>query len=175
MVAHRSAGASGAAVPAVTARPATWSDLGQMAGLCRESQAALVAWRGGGLLIERQGLAEPLTDSLAVLMDTPSARAWMGTLDDHVVGWASAHTEALSSAGLLGVLDAIFVEEPARGVGVGEAMMEAMIDWLTGLGCIGVDASALPGCRQAKGFLESAGFKARLIVMHRALPSCEVT
>lgn len=158
--------------PGVAARPATAGDLVHLAELYRASQHALVAWRGGDLLVERQGLAEPLVDSPGAPADRLGPAAWVGTIDDQVVGWAQAHTDALSSGDLLGAIDAIFVEEAARGVGVGEAMMDAMIQWFTSLGCTGVDASALPGSRQAKGFLETAGFKARLIVMHRSLPSC---
>ncbi len=158
--------------PGVTARPATGDDLVPMAELYRASQEALVGWRGGELFVERQGLVEPLVDSVGALMDRSGARTWVGTIDDQVVGWSQAHTDALSSGALLGAIDAIFVEEPARGVGVGRAMMDAMIGWFTSLGCTGVDASALPGSRQAKGFLEATGFKARLIVMHRSLPSC---
>ncbi len=154
--------------PHEAARPATQADLAHLVRLCRQSQAELVGWRGGDLLAEREGLAEPLADSLSGLMADPAAGVWVGTLDDQVVGWATGHSQTLPSGAILGTIDAIFVEEAARGVGVGEAMMKAMTGWFDGLGCIGVDASALPGSRRAKGFLESAGFKARLIVMHRA-------
>ena len=36
-------------------------------------------------------------------------------------------------------------------------------------GCRWVDGTALPGDRGAKNFYESAGFKARLLTMHRDL------
>jgi hypothetical protein len=35
------------------------------------------------------------------------------------------------------------------------------------LGCVGVDAPALPGSRSAKAFFEDNGFIARMLVMHR--------
>ena len=68
-----------------------------------------------------------------------------------------------------GVLDACYVEPEARGVGMGRLLMEAAVAWLEEPGCAGVDGTALPGDRQAKNFFESAGFKARMLTMHRAL------
>lgn len=150
------------------ARPATAADLGELVRLGRESQADMAAGRGGHLWLEHQGLPEPLADHLMALMADPAAQAWVGSLDGHVVGWSRAHVEDLASGVTLGTIDALFVEEAARGVGVGEAMMEAMMGWFDRRACVGVDAMALPGSRAAKGFLESAGFKARLLVMHRS-------
>jgi GNAT superfamily N-acetyltransferase len=60
----------------------------------------------------------------------------------------------------------VFVEEGARGVGLGEAILEDLVAWFADRGCVGVDAPALPGHRQAKNFFEAHGFVARLLVMH---------
>jgi GNAT superfamily N-acetyltransferase len=64
---------------------------------------------------------------------------------------------------------ALYVVPAARGVGVGEAMMERLLAWFARQGCRGVDAEALPGDRASKSFWEDAGFRARLITMHRDL------
>jgi hypothetical protein len=48
-------------------------------------------------------------------------------------------------------------------------MLDSVTSWLTARGCRAVDAGALPGERATKSFFESAGFKARLITMHREL------
>jgi len=69
-----------------------------------------------------------------------------------------------------GVLDLCFVEEGAREVGLGHLLVDAAIAWFRDRGCTGVDGTAHPGDRAAKNFFESAGFKARLLVMHRPLP-----
>ena len=67
------------------------------------------------------------------------------------------------------MLDACYVEPGARGVGLGRLLLDAAVAWLEAQGCPGVDGVALPGDRAAKSFYESAGFKARLLTMHRAL------
>ncbi|MBV8949825.1 MAG: GNAT family N-acetyltransferase, partial [Actinobacteria bacterium] len=69
----------------------------------------------------------------------------------------------------IGALDACYVEPEARGVGVGRALLDDLVRWFESTGCRGVDAAALPGDRDTKNFFEAAGFKARLITMHRAL------
>jgi len=63
----------------------------------------------------------------------------------------------------------LYVEPDRRGLGVGRAMLDALIGWFTESGCRSVDGAALPGDRASKNFFEGAGFKARLITMHRSL------
>ena len=93
----------------------------------------------------------------------------VGTIDGVVVGYAVARVERLGDGSRLGVVDDIFVEEEARGIGVGEAMMNDLVAWSRAKGCFGMDAMALPGHRLTKNFFEESGFTARKIVMHRSL------
>jgi ribosomal protein S18 acetylase RimI-like enzyme len=60
----------------------------------------------------------------------------------------------------------VFTEEAARGVGVGEAMRDAVMDDFAARGFRLFDAHVLPGHRLAKNFFEAGGFSARSIVMH---------
>ena len=94
---------------------------------------------------------------------------WVGTIDGTPVGYASAHSETLRDGTVLGVIDHLFVEEGARDVGVGEALMDLLLEWFRSQGCAAADAAALPGNRQTKNFFETAGFSARLIVMHHRI------
>jgi GNAT superfamily N-acetyltransferase len=94
---------------------------------------------------------------------------WAGTIDDVVVGYAIVRREELRTGEVLAVVDGLYVEEEARQVGVGEALMEQVLAWATARGCTGVDAIALPGSRATKNFFEESGFTARLLVMHRRL------
>ena len=71
--------------------------------------------------------------------------------------------------GMFVELDDIFVEEDARGIGVGELMMGELVSWCRDQGCFGIDVMALPGHRAAKNFFEESGFTARQIVMHHRL------
>jgi GNAT superfamily N-acetyltransferase len=64
-------------------------------------------------------------------------------------------------------IDCCYVEEDARGVGVGTALMEAAIAWSERAGYVELDALALPGDRATKQRLEAAGFTARLLTLSR--------
>ncbi len=94
--------------------------------------------------------------------------AWVATLDGRVRGFALAHVESWG-AGRRGILDACFVEQGARGNGVGKLLLAACVSWLEAEGSGGIDGIALPGDRAAKNFYEAAGFKARQLVMYRPL------
>jgi hypothetical protein len=52
-------------------------------------------------------------------------------------------------------------------VSVGESIMAALVAFCDHARCVGIDAWALPGHRDAKNFFEGSGFSARGIVMHR--------
>ena len=92
-----------------------------------------------------------------------------GSIDEVVVGYAVGHVEALRDGGRLGVVEELFVEEGARGVAVGERMMDVLLEWFAGTGVVGIDAYALPGARETKNFFERSGFSARLLVMHHRM------
>ena len=83
------------------------------------------------------------------------------------MGFAALLIDVLHDGARLGVITDLFVEEGAREVGVGEAMVGQLVAFCSEAGCIGVDALALPGARAAKNFFEESGFVARAIVMHR--------
>lgn len=119
--------------------------------------------RGGAVFLARE-----------VPENAPSAGdearpVWVGTIDETAVGYAAAHVETLRDGTVLGVIDHLFVESDARDVGVGEALMDALLAWFRSQGCTAADATALPGNRETKNFFETAGFSARLIVMHHRL------
>ncbi|HMC05356.1 MAG TPA: GNAT family N-acetyltransferase [Actinomycetota bacterium] len=152
------------------ARRAHPDDLPRLAELYRAALAHLGAGRGGALLAEHHGRPEPVEQHLARTLEDSGRTARVGTLDDQIVGFASGRTETLPGGTVLGVVEELFVEPGARGVGVGEALMDALLAWFAERGCAGVDTVALPGDRLSKNFFESSGFKARLIVMHRELP-----
>lgn len=152
------------------ARPARFADLQALAQLRREALAELAALRGGDLYQRREAPPEPLEDDLAAALAGERRSAWVGTLDGQTVGYGLARCEVLPGGGSPhGVVEALYVTPGGREVGVGEALLNAMVDWLVARGCDGIDAMALPGHRVAKNFLESAGFKARLLILHRSV------
>ena len=65
---------------------------------------------------------------------------------------------------------------PPRGrasVGVGEAVMDAVMTWSESKGCRGIDGFALPGDRETQNFFERFGLTARAILVHRSLLPAE--
>jgi GNAT superfamily N-acetyltransferase len=68
-----------------------------------------------------------------------------------------------------GRVECVYVEDQARGVGVGSALMEAAVAWCVEHQCADMDARALPGDRASKQRLEAAGFTARLLILNRRL------
>ncbi len=150
-------------------RPAEEADLPRLADLARKAIDELAPMRGGAVWLAREARTEPLDESLRLALKDPEARVLAGTIDGVVIGYAVARVERLDDGRGLGVVDDIFVEAEARGVGVGEAMIGDLVSWCEEQGCIGVDAVALPGHRATKNFFETFGFTARKLVMHHRL------
>ena len=150
-------------------RPASADDLPRVVELARLQRAELAAMRGGALWLEREAWPEPLADAYGSLLAREDSRLVVGTLDDVVVGFGLVVVETLRSGARLGVITDLFVEEPAREVAVGEALVGALVAHCRAVGCVGVDATALPGHRAAKNFFETHGFTARALTMHHRL------
>lgn len=151
------------------ARPATDADLPRLALLVEEAVAEQAEARGGAVWAARETRARPAAASLATDLVADDHLLLAGTIDEAVVGYAAVHTETLRDGTLLGVLTDLYVEPGARGVGVGEHLVGAVVSWCAGRGCHGVDGLALPGNRGTKNFFEAHGFTARAIVVHRRL------
>jgi ribosomal protein S18 acetylase RimI-like enzyme len=155
-------------------RPATAADIPRVVELARLVRAELSRMRGGALWAAREAWPEPLDDAYGALLERDDALLVVGTIDDVIVGYGAVLVELLRSGAPLGVVTDLFVEEEARAVGVGEAMADAVVAHCRARGCVGIDASALPGHRAAKNFFEAHGFTARALVMHRRLdPAAE--
>lgn len=170
------------------ARPATVADLARVRVLWERAARELDERRGGRRLVlasprppeldageptrgsgpgarDRHGPAGP--GDLPAVTDTERVLV-VGGIDDVVLGFAEAVVERGAPVPVA-VLRAAYVEEGARGVGIGEAMVELVTEWAGAQGCAGIDAYALPGSRSAKAFFEDQGFVTRLLTMYRPL------
>jgi GNAT superfamily N-acetyltransferase len=158
--------------PAATegCRVANRVDLPRLAELAERAVAELRVGRGGVVWGRTTARRDPFEDQLGVELASPGHHVVVGTLDDDVLGYGVVRLERLPDAGLLGIITDLYTEPEARGVGIGEAMMDALVAWCTEAGCFGVDSLALPGDRHTKNFFESFGLVARAIVVHRTLP-----
>lgn len=150
-------------------RPATVDDLDHLTALFERAAAEMAPARGGAVFVAREARPQPVIESFRAALAADDHGVWVGTIDEWPVGYSVAHIEDLRDGTILGVIEDLFVEVGAREVGVGEAMIEVMLGWFEDRGCAGIDAMALPGDRLTKNFFETAGFSARLLVMHHRL------
>jgi ribosomal protein S18 acetylase RimI-like enzyme len=152
------------------ARPATPADVPALALLADDAADELAPTRGGTVFLARE--APPRgPERFATALSSDDAFVVAGTVDDEVVGYGTVRIEALRDGARLGVIDDLFVLPQARGIGVGEAMADLLIEFCRQRDCDGIDAVALPGNRATKNFFETFGMVARAIVVHRSLRS----
>jgi len=151
------------------ARPAEDHDLGVCAELLGTALGGLRALRGGELLLGVHTAPELLGRWTSGATATAAA-LFVGEFEGAVVGMAAATTFTRRGAAVpSGRIECCYVEPGGRGVGVGTALMGALVSWCTGRGCRDVDALALPGDRSTKQRLEAAGLSARLLTLNRRL------
>lgn len=146
------------------ARPAGANDLERCRELLGEALRANRGRRGAGLLLA----GADATRLVERWHAAPKSTLLVGTYDEAVVGLA-AGTIGRVGERLVGRVECCYVEPEARTVGIGAALIEGLLTWFTERGCSDVDALALPGDRSTKQLLEGAGFKARLLILHRPL------
>lgn len=150
------------------ARAAVVADRPDLVRLARMARDEAREKRGGALFVADGLVGEPL-DALVADEASPDTMVLVGTIDDVIVGYAVVHARDLRTGERLGVIAELYVHPEARGVSVGETMMDQIVAFATARGCIGLDAFALPGDRHTKNFFETFGLVARGIVVHRSL------
>lgn len=152
-----------------TATPATPADVAKVEALGKAALAEKQDQRGGGLLL-RTRFADGLSaETISEAVQSDHKMIWVGEFSDAAVGFAEAELKNLDDGGRIAELHALYVMPGARGVGVGESLMEAVLAWAEASGAEGVDSVALPGDRATKNFFEQFGLKARAILVHRSL------
>lgn len=153
------------------ARHATAADLDAVASLARRAREELAVLRGGEVWRAQVGRVDPVEEVLAGQVGTAPevGCAVVGTIDEVVVGYGVSQVEDLRDGSRLAVVTDLYVEPGARAIGIGEAMMDLLVEHARSVGARGIDALALPGDRETKNFFETFGLKARAIVVHRSL------
>jgi L-amino acid N-acyltransferase YncA len=150
-------------------RPATADDVDALVRIYAEARDELAAEKGGAVWAVREARRPPVAESLRAELTADDTLAVVGCIDDVVVGYGVARVEELTDGTRLGVVRDVVVEQGARRVGLGELVLTELVRWCASLGCIGVDALALPGARETKNFFEANGFSARALILHRSL------
>lgn len=157
------------------AREATGEDITAVVALARQAIAELTPNRGGSVWSRREAHAEPVDSSIAAKINgsDPSTQVVVGTVDGIVVGYGITQIETLHDGRPLAVISDLYVDPQARAIGIGEAMMDLIVEHARALGAVGIDALALPGDRHTKNFFETFGLTARAILVHRSLEEPE--
>lgn len=155
-------------------RPAARSDIEALLRLWQTAIDELAVQRGGPVLLRQLGLHRPDRGALDEALQAATASGagqlvLVGTLDEEVVGTAWVVAEPPEDRYRLARLRALYVEPPARGVGVGAQLLTTVLAWCRDQRCDGLDGQALPGDRHTKGFFEGHHLTARLLTMHRSL------
>ncbi|MGI9649455.1 MAG: GNAT family N-acetyltransferase [Acidimicrobiia bacterium] len=151
----------------VAARPATIDDLPELLRLYRLLEAEMEGLRG--LWKEADGLPEPVDEALADAVANPDILVYIGTADGVPFGFILGYSAPLlpqAGGDRMATIKLVFTEEEARGVGVGEAMRDTLVEAFRADGHRWFDAHVLPGHRLAKNFFEAGGFSARFIIMN---------
>jgi ribosomal protein S18 acetylase RimI-like enzyme len=147
----------GKAVNEPTARSATREDLPVLRLLYRHLETEMSTLRPGW----RHTNGLPLPHGAAIESKLEDSTVAVGTFDGAVVGFLIADFSDDTC-----VIEHMFTETEARGIGIGEAMMDFLYDEAAKRRITEFDVTVLPGHREAKNFFEGQGFRARLIVMH---------
>ena len=153
----------------VTARLARAEDLDIFVHLYRRLEAEMVAIHP--MWPRADGLEEPVEQSFLDRVADVGARVYLGEVDGHPLGFIYGRSESLlahEGGTRIAAIRLVFVEEEARGVGLGEIMRDTLMEDFRSLGHELFDAHVLPGHRLAKNFFEAGGFSARSIVMHHS-------
>jgi GNAT superfamily N-acetyltransferase len=150
-------------------RAATSDDLDELIHLAGAAIAEKREQKGGAVWERRESRHAVLRASLAEAVEAHDHQVVVGLLHGVPVGYGVARVDVLGDGGRLGIIEDLYVDPAAREVGMGEALMDRLLDWCRGQDCFGVDSLALPGDRATKNFFESFGLVARAIVVHKTL------
>jgi GNAT superfamily N-acetyltransferase len=144
-----------------SARPATLADLATLQRLADLARAERLTERGGAPLEELEPRPALDADRVESATDLVLVGEWGG------VTFGFAH--ASLGPGTIATLHDLYVEPPARGVGIGEALMDAVLEWAIANHRSAIDSVVLPGNREGKNFFERYGLVTRALRVYRRL------
>lgn len=131
-------------------RPARDDDAEVIEQLLAIARDEVLHKKGGPALLEERAIG-------------PRGR-WLALLEGVPVGVA-----VVRMGDAVAVLEVLFTEPSARGVGVGHALMETVTTAARERGCARVESVALPGDRHTKNFFEAHGLVARALIVSTEL------
>ncbi|MGH9296153.1 MAG: GNAT family N-acetyltransferase [Acidimicrobiales bacterium] len=157
----------------VSVRAASKEDLDPLVDLARSCLGAARSTRGGSRYLANELRIEPsfLAEALSSRLGSPEHLVGIGELDGVPLGLVLAEMTGGADDLRAVRVEVVWVDPGAREVGLGADLLAQVEAWALSRGAVGIDVPVLPGLREGKNLLESAGYIARLIVMNRSLPS----
>jgi GNAT superfamily N-acetyltransferase len=146
------------------ARHAAVDDLATVRALVQLSRADRLTERGG-VALERLEPRPVLDESM---LTDDGVLVALGSYAGVVFGFAHAAVVDAGGTPIVRLYD-LFVEPDARGVGVGEALLDFVFAWARDHHAHAIDSIVLPGNREGKNFFERFGLVARAIHVYREL------
>jgi GNAT superfamily N-acetyltransferase len=144
-------------------RPAATSDADELRRLEVMARANIADERGGERRLEECPLVG--TDWEALLADA-DWRVFVAVIGDVPVGYMAMQLRRSLDRG---VVHHAFVENEARELGFGDALLRASIDEVVAADLHGIEGTALPGDRETKNLFERCGLVARKITVYKRL------
>ena len=151
-----------------SARPAIRSDLTGIVELAGLALDELGEERGGELLLFRDLTMAAEPGRYADALDQDRYMVAVGLIDEVVVGYAVADVSATAEHQLC-MIEELFVQVEARGIGVGARLLGLIREWAVGAGCRTIESHVLPGNRAAKNFFERVGMVTRKMQVSTSL------
>lgn len=151
----------------ISVRNANQADIDVLVELYEAMEAEQVSRKPIWALTD--GLDKPFHDSFSQMISSDSVWFRIGEIDGAPVGFISAsidETLGRSSGLRIGTIDLIYTHPDARGVGVGNHMLEDVLTEFRTMGITRFDAPVGPGQRLTKNFFEGHQFAARSLIMH---------
>lgn len=156
-------------IASVSARVADHRDLADVVRLDGGLRHTLEGLRGGPMYLLRNHRPSPTDDSYGADIDDPDKIVVIGTVRSYPAGFGVAGLTRLADGYVLAEVTELFVEADLRGVGVGAAIMDMLIDWARSVGANGIDSQAMPGDRDTKNFFEGNNMVTRALNVHMDL------
>ena len=151
------------------ARTARAEDSKELEKLASKANEEMIEKRGGPTLDLLNPYRGDLSSMLFEAFESEDSEIVVGTIDEVIVGFGIAETYELQDGAPHVSIKSLYVEEGARSVGVGEAIMEEILSWANSRKAKAIDAVALPGDRATKNFFETHGLVARAIIVQKTL------
>jgi len=152
-----------------SARQAVPSDLEVLSSLAVAARRDLQDKKGGDVADRLDPHRNDPGARMAAALKDPGTVVLVGALDEAVVGYGLMVVGTAPDGTGHAVVEEVYVDPPARSVGVGEALLDGLLAVARERGARAIQSVALPGDRATKNFFETHGMVARSIMVHRWL------